>query len=115
MSDERPETMHPVPSAAKKRRMGKRGLRWIAWGAGLLGFALPWAAIQAVPEQRTAAAPQVVVVPAGSRVVVPAGSRVVTTTAPPSAGSGVVAAKGKGGIATPPVTKTGGSAPPAGV
>ena len=115
MRDEQPETRHPVPSTAKKRRMGERGLRLIAWGAGLFGFALPWAAIQAVPERGTAAAPQVVVVPAGSQVVVPAGSRVVTATAPPSAGSGVVAAKGKGGIATPPVTKTGGSAPPAGV
>src|SRR2546426_7121199 len=34
---------------AKKRRFGKRTVKLLAWGAGVLGFTLPWAAFDLVP------------------------------------------------------------------
>ena len=98
---------------AKKKRFSKNTLRAMAWGAGAVTFALPWAAFHFVPTPTAsaqAASPQVVVVPAGSKVVLlgaPAGAsgvKIVTsktaTTASVSTGKAV------------PVTTTGASAPP---
>jgi hypothetical protein len=58
----------PVP---RRRRASKRAIRVWAAAAGAVSFALPWAAIHAMPRPAaTAPVPQVVYVPLGSRVVV---------------------------------------------
>lgn len=97
---------------AKKKRFSKTALRVMAWSAGAVAFAVPWAAFQAIPAPTTSAqaSPQVVVVPAGSKVVV-LGS--------PSGATGVKIIRSKATTTTSvstakatPVTTTGASAPP---
>ena len=61
----------------KRRRLSRRTVRAIAWDAGALTLAIPWAAFRLVPAPRAGAqAPsqQVLVVPPGSRVVVQTGA-----------------------------------------
>ncbi len=102
MSDvgsERPARERP----AAARRFSKRKLKLIAWGAACVGFALPWAALEAMPNS-SASTQQVVMVPAGSRVV-------VTKSAPGKAPVYVVSGKG-GAATTTPTTTTGGTHPP---
>lgn len=97
----------------KKKRFTKRTLRVMAWAAGAMAFAAPWAAFQLVPTSTTSAqgaSTQVVVVPAGSKVTVlssptsATGVKVVRSKAATSATTKTV--KGS------PVTTTGASAPP---
>lgn len=78
----------------------------MAWGAGAVAFALPWAALRSVPAPKAgsqAARAQVVVVPAGSRVLV--------TANPPSGSTGVTVVRTKGAPTAPAVTTTGASVP----
>jgi len=89
----------------QRRRLSRKTVRALAWGAGVVTFAIPWAAFRLVPAPRVGAqatGQQVVVVPAGSRVVVTSG------TAGGSSGVTVVRSKG---TTTAPVTTTGGSVP----
>ncbi len=93
---------------AKKRRLGKRTVKLLAWGAGVLGFALPWAAFDVVPGHLGSAAQQQV-------VVVPAGSKVVITKAPSGGAPGVVVVSAKSSTpkpSAPAVATTRASAPP---
>jgi hypothetical protein len=97
----------------KKKRLGRRSVRAIAWAAGAASFALPWAAFQAVPRATTAAAaPQQV-------IVAPVGSTVTFTKSAAGTVSGVkiVTPKGAkttagGAVSAPPVATTRASAPP---
>jgi hypothetical protein len=100
----------------KKKRLGKKTVRVIAWAAGGVAFAVPWVAFQFVPSATTGAqaptSPQVIVVPAGSRVTVlsaPSGATGVkvvrsSVTTPTTAAAPTVKSA--------PVTTTGASAPP---
>ena len=94
-----------TPAAPRRRRASKRSLRIWAAVAGAVGFALPWAAIRAVPVPTTAAAPppRVIVVPAGTRVVLHTGS----------GAKGAVSLVATGAAKTPPAPAiTSGSKPP---
>lgn len=102
----------------KKKRLSKKTVRAIAWAAGGVAFAVPWAAFQFVPTATSSAqgttSPQVIVVPAGSKVTVLSGpsgatgvkvirsSATTTTTTTASAPT----------VKSAPVTTTGASAPP---
>ncbi len=93
---------------ATRRRLAKRTVKLLAWGAGVLGFALPWAAFDVVPGHSGAVAQQqVIIVPAGSKVVI---------TKPPSGGTpGVTVVSAKGSTLNrkaPAVATTRASAPP---
>jgi hypothetical protein len=97
---------------ATKRRLGRRTVRVLAWGSGVVAFALPWATFRFLPSPVTAAqapAQQVVVVPAGSKVVVTGspngtpGVQVITAAGTPTTGATTKHA---------PVTTTRASAPP---
>lgn len=97
----------------KKKRLGKNAVRVMAWTAGAVAFAVPWAAFQATPAATASAqgtSPQVIVVPAGSKVVVmgsPAGAsgvKVIHSKATATATAPTVKST--------PVTTTGASAPP---
>ena len=102
--------MDTTREARKKKRYSKPVVRAMAWGAGAVAFAVPWAAFQVVHSPATGAqgaAPQVIVVPAGSKVILlssPSGTSVKvirsngTTTSPTHA--------------TAPLTTTRASAPP---
>ncbi len=103
MSDAGTErTARERPAAA--RRFSKRKLKLIAWSAACVGFALPWAALEAMPNS-SASTQQVVMVPAGSRVV-------VTKPGPGKAPIYVVSGKGGAATTTTPTTTTGGTHPP---
>jgi hypothetical protein len=103
MSEPR-EPADRAPSV-KKRRMNKRTVRLLAWGAGFLSFGLPWAAFRLAPGQLSAASqqPQVLVVPAGSKVVI--------TKSPSGGPAGVTVVTAKGTSTTSAVTTTRASAP----
>ena len=60
-----------MDTTTKKRRLSKKTVRVMAWAAGGVAFAVPWAAFQFVPTATSSAqptSPQVIVVPAGSKV-----------------------------------------------
>ena len=91
---------------APRKRLSRKAIRAMAWGAGAVAFAFPWAALRLVPAPKAgaqAARPQVVVVPAGSRVIV--------TTGAPSGSTGVTVVRAKGATTAPAVTTTGASVP----
>jgi hypothetical protein len=93
------------------KRFSRRTVRLMAWGAGAVSFALPWAAFQLIPRPAgSTATQQVIAAPAGSTVTImksPAG--VVT-------GVRIVTPKGvKTGTVVPggaSVATTRGSIPP---
>jgi hypothetical protein len=104
-SDERVEGPKHPPGARgtpRGRRPSKRLLRAGAWLVGGMAFALPWAAVAAVPHPATTAQTA-----AGQVLVVPAGTRVIYRPSGPASGGTVVS-----GASTHAVTTTGGSAPP---
>jgi hypothetical protein len=100
----------------KKKRLSKKTVRAIAWAAGGVAFAVPWAAFQFVPTATSSAqgttSPQVIVVPAGSKVTVlsgPSGAtgvKVIRTSATTTTTASAPTVK------SAPVTTTGASAPP---
>lgn len=97
----------------RKRRLGKPAVRALAWAAGAVAFAIPWAAFEVVPPASAnaqGASPQVIVVPAGSKVV-------ITGSAGGATGVRVIHSKASTASVTPtvkapPVSTTGASAPP---
>ena len=89
----------------KRRRLSRRTVRAIAWGAGALTFAIPWAAFRLVPAPRAGAQ-----APSQQVLVVPPGSRVVVQTGTAGGAPGVTVVRSKG-TTTAPVTTTAGSVP----
>ncbi len=89
----------------KRRRLSRRTVRAIAWGAGALTFAIPWAAFRLVPAPRAGAQ-----APSQQVLVVPPGSRVVVQTGATGGASGVTVVRSKGATSAP-VTTTAGSVP----
>jgi hypothetical protein len=96
---------------AKKRRLGKKVVRVLAWGSGAVAFGLPWAAFQLLPATATATAAQAP--PAQQTITVPAGSQVVvTTSANGTTGIQVIKSKGVASTTHAPIATTRASAPP---
>ncbi|HUL85661.1 MAG TPA: hypothetical protein VLX89_09150 [Actinomycetota bacterium] len=91
--------------AEKRKRLSRGTVRAVAWGAGALTFAIPWAAFRLVPAPRAGAQAQ-----SQQVVVVPPGSRVVVQTGAAGGASGVTVVRSKG-TTTVPVATTSGSVP----
>lgn len=82
---EPPATAGAAEHRTKSKRLSKRSLMAIAGTAAAVGFALPWATIQALPRSVLPADRQVIVVPAGDQFVV--GSATTTKGAGASVGT----------------------------
>ena len=99
----------------KKKRLSKKTVRAIAWAAGGVAFAVPWAAFQFVPTATTSAqptSPQVIVVPAGSTVTVLSGPSGATGVKVIRSSATTTTTASAPTVKSAPVTTTGASAPP---
>jgi hypothetical protein len=95
--------------AAKRRRLSKRVLRAWAWLAGALAFFSPWAVLGLSPKPPPSAMAQ----PARPVIIIRRITRrVIIREAPKPQPVRYVTVGGGSGYSAPPVTTSGGTAPP---